>query len=159
MKTTKTVKALMINALVLIGLSAAPMAEPASQTGGIPSLDGRVGTLETTVAEQGTTGAALQVSVDDLQNQLNTVQNDILAIERHLPMFAVVNADGTLRASRGVISAGHFLDSSGNPLKGAYKVRFEREVSLCAVTVTAEPSGSAAFTASVNGTFRGIPNP
>ena len=73
--------------------------------------------------------------------------------------FAVVDGDGTLRASRGVQSAGHSVDASGNPLKGSYRVLFNRNVSLCAVTVTAEPSFSGQITASVNGTFRGIPNP
>ena len=80
--------------------------------------------------------------MDDLQSQLTALQNDLAALESKLPMFAVVNADGTLRASRDVQSAGQSLDGSGNPLTGHYDVVFQRNVSLCAVTVTAEPSFS-----------------
>lgn len=152
-------KALLISALVLLGPSTAQAAEPAGQAGGLPTLDYRLGALESTVADQETAGAALQVTVDDLQIQLNGVQNDLATLEGRLPMFAVVDGDGTLRASRGVQSAGHSVDASGNPLKGSYRVLFNRNVSLCAVTVTAEPSFSGQITASVNGTFRGIPNP
>jgi len=155
----KSDKALLIGALLMLGLSTSQVAEPAGQTGGVPTLDYRLDTLETTVAAQGTTGAALQVTVDDLQIQLNGVQNDLFALERHLPLFAVVDGNGTLRASRGVQSAGHFLDASGNPLKGSYRVLFDRNVSLCAVTVTAEPLYAGQITANVNGTFRGIQNP
>jgi uncharacterized coiled-coil protein SlyX len=153
-----TKSALLISALLWLGLSASPT-EPASQTGGLPALDFRLGTLESTVAEQGTVGAALQVTVDDLQNQLNGVQNDLATLERRLPMFAVVDADGTLRASRGVESAGHSLDSSQNPLTGFYRVVFDRNVWLCAATVTAEPLSSGKVKASINGTFRGVVNP
>ena len=73
--------------------------------------------------------------------------------------FAVVDGNGSLRASRGVQSAGHSIDGSGNPQKGTYRVAFDRDVSRCAATVTAEPSYSGQITASINGTFRGIPNP
>jgi len=112
-------KALLISALVLLGLSTAQAAEPAGQAGGLPTLDYRLGALESTVADQETAGAALQVTVDDLQIQLNGVQNDLATLEGRLPMFAVVDGDGTLRASRGVQSAGHSVDASGNPLRGA----------------------------------------
>jgi len=162
--------ALLISALAWFGLSTPQSAESASQAGGLPGITdrldtlesgvtSRLDTLETAVAEQGTTGAALQVTVDDLQNQLVSVQNDIQAIERHLPLFAVVDSDGTLRASRSVVSAGHSLDSSNHPITGLYRVVFDRDVWLCAATVTAEPLFSGTIAASINGTFRGVFNP
>src|SRR5262247_2870505 len=72
--------ALLISALAWFGLSTPQSAESASQAGGVPGLTGRLDTLESgvtnrldtlesAVTEQGTTGAALQVTVDDLQNQ------------------------------------------------------------------------------------------
>jgi hypothetical protein len=57
------------------------------------------------------------------------------------------------------VSAQPSRDGSGNLLTGHYDVVFPRNVSLCAVTVTAEPSFSSGIVASLNGTFRGIPNP
>jgi len=155
----KSDKALLMGALLLLGMSTSQVAEPADQAGGVPTLGNRLGAVETAVADQGTAGAALQVTVDDLQIQLIGVQNDLATLERRLPLFAVVDGNGTLRASRGVQSAGHFLDASGNPLKGGYRVLFDRNVWLCAVTVSAEPLFSGQITASINGTFRGIPNP
>lgn len=155
----KSTKVLLIGALLLLGLFRSQAAEPAAQTGGLPSLGARVDVLEVTVEDQGLVGAELVVEVDDLQSQLTAVQNDLLLLERKLPMFAVVNADGTRRASRGVLSVTQPVDSSGNPLTGHYHVTFDRNVSLCAVTATAEPSASKQITASVNGTFRGIINP
>jgi hypothetical protein len=155
----KSRRALLISALVSLGLSTSPVSEAAGQAGGVPGLDYRLGTLESTVAQQGTAGEALQVTVDDLQIQLNGVQNDIAMLQARVPLFAVVDGDGTLRASRGVQSAGHSLDESGNPRTGSYRVLFDRNVWLCAATVTAEPSFNGKITASINGTFRGIPNP
>ncbi len=155
----KNGKALLISAFLSLTLFTSQAAEPGDQAGGVPHLDARVSTLEVTVEDQGTAGAELQTQVDDLQSQLSAVQNDLLTLESELPMFAVVNADGTLRASRGVQSASQSLDGSGNPLTGHYDVFFHRNVSLCAVTVTAEPSFAGQITASINGTFRGIPNP
>jgi hypothetical protein len=153
----KSDKALLISALLLLSLFRSQAAEPAGEAGGLPTLGARVGALEITVEDQGTAGAELGIQVEDLQSQLSAMQNDLLTLESKLPMFAVVNADGTLRASRGVQSAGQSLDGSGNPLTGHYDVIFHRNVSLCAVTVTAEPSFSGQITASVNGTFRGSP--
>jgi hypothetical protein len=155
----KNGKALLIGTLFLLGFSALDVAESAGQAGGVPSLDHRVGDLEATVAEQEEVGEALQVTVEDLQIQLNGVQNDILTIQRRLPLFAVVNGDGTLRESRGVQSAERSVDGAGNPQTGTYRVIFFQDVSRCAATVTAEPSFSGLVTASINGTFRGIPNP
>lgn len=149
-------KAPMISAFLSLTLLTSQAAEPADQGGGVPRLDARVGTLEVTVAEQGTVGAELQVTVDDLQSQLSTVNNDLLTLENKL-MFAVVEADGTLRASRNVQSAAQSVDGAGNPLTGHYDVVFSRNVSLCAATVTAEPSSSSGIVASLNGTFRGSP--
>jgi uncharacterized coiled-coil protein SlyX len=154
--------ALLIGVLVVLGLSASQVAEAGGQAGGIPSLDARVSTLETTVADQGTAGAALQTQVDDLQTQVNGVQNDVATLESKLPVFAVIERDATLRpnAHRGVQRAEHFLDQDGNPIAGAYKVFFDRpDVSRCAVTVTAEPEFGSPLTAIVNGTFRGFPSP
>jgi hypothetical protein len=156
-KIMKNGKALLISALVLLGLSSSQVAEPAGQAGGVPALANRLGALETVVANQGEAGTALQLTVDDLQLQLDTVQNDLATLELRLPLFAVVDGDGTLRASRGVQSAGHSLDGSGNPLPGHYRVVFTRNVSLCAATVTAEPLSSSQVTASINGTHRGSP--
>jgi len=49
---------------------------------------------------------------------------------------------------------------SNQPSTGHYAVVVSRnDVSLCAITVTAEPLSSSAVTASINGTFRGIINP
>ena len=62
-----------------------------------------------------------------------------------------------LRASRGVQSAGQSTTVRQSPDRGHYDVVFERNVSLCAVTATAEPSSRSQITASVNGTFRGSP--
>jgi len=155
----KSGKTLLISALVLLGVSTSQLAEPADQAGGVPTLNNRLGTLESAVADQGTAGAALQLTVDDLQIQLNGVQTDLFTLERRLSLFAVVDGNGSLRASRGVQSAGHSIDGSGNPQKGTYRVAFDRDVSRCAATVTAEPSYSGQITASINGTFRGIPNP
>ena len=153
-------KALLIGVLPLLGPFASHVAEAGGQAGGVPTLDTRVRVLETTVADQGATGAALQVTVDDLQTQLNSVQNDLARLEGLLPLFAVVDQNGTLRpsSSRGVLSAGHFLDDHGNPETGFYRVVFTRDVSRCAATVTAEPSYSGQITASINGTFRGVSN-
>ena len=123
----------------------------------VPQLDARVGTLEGTVEEQGDAGAELGSQVEALQSQLATVQNELFSLVQSKLLFAVVNADGTIRASRGVQSAAQSVDGSGNPLTGHYDVIFTRNVSLCAVTVTAEPSFSGGIVASVNGTFRGSP--
>ena len=163
--TMKSKKVPLIGALLLFGLFTSQAAEPAGEAGGLPSLGARVGVLEITVEDQGTAGAELQLTVGDLQSQveaiqseLTTVHNDLVSLENNrLPLFAVVDADGMLRASRGVQSAGQSLDGSGNPLTGHYDVVFERNVSLCAVTATAEPSSSSQITAGVNGTFRGSP--
>src|SRR5262245_3157477 len=150
-------KALMITAVLSLSVCTSQVAEPAA--GGLPGLDARVGTLEDTVAEQGTAGVDLQSQVDGLEAQLSAVQNELSTLENKLPMFAVVDADGTRIASRGVQSARQSVDGSGNPVTGHYDVVFERSVAKCAATVTVEPSFSGALTASINGTFRGIPNP
>src|SRR5262245_44371442 len=57
------------------------VAEAAGQSGGVPALDHRFGSLVSAVAGQGKVGQALQVTVDDLQNQLNSVQNDMFRPE------------------------------------------------------------------------------
>lgn len=158
----KSERALLVGAFLMFGLFTSQVAEPA-EAGGLPSLGARVGVLEITVEDQGTAGAELQVTVGDLQAQMDAMQtqlsgalNDLLTLENKL-LFAVVEADGTLRASRGVQSAGQATDGDGNPLTGVYDVVFARNVSLCAVTATGEPSSGAQITASVNGTFRGSP--
>ena len=122
----------------------------------VPQLDGRVDDLEVTVSEQGVAGADLGSQVNTLQTTMATVQNELLTLQNKL-LFAVVDADGTIRASRGVQSAAQSVDGSGNPIPGHYDVIFSRNVTACAVTVTAEPSASLGIIASVNGTFRGSP--
>ena len=71
----------MIGALVALSLAMLQVAEAAGQSGGVPALDHRFGSLESAVAEQGAVGQALQVTVDDLQNQLNSVHNDMFRLE------------------------------------------------------------------------------
>jgi hypothetical protein len=154
-------KALLISVLLLLGLSAAQAA--AAAAGGVPSIDVRVRVLETTVAGQGTAGASLQLQVNAIDDDIASLLSQLATLETtlalRLPMFAVVKRDGTLLASRGVLSAAQSLDS-GDPVTGHYDVFFARnDVSLCAVTVTGEPSYSGVITATINGTFRGIPNP
>jgi len=156
----KNGKALLVSAFLSLTLVfTSQAAVPGTQGGGVPSLDARVSTLEVTVADQGTAGADLQTQVNDLQSQLSGVQDELLTLQSQLPKFAVVEADATLRASRGVQSVRQSRDGSGNLLTGHYEVFFDRNVSRCAVTVTAEPVFSGGITASVNGTLRGIPNP
>ena len=123
----------------------------------VPQLDERVGTLEVTVEEQGVIGADLGTQVETLQGQMATVQTELLVLEQNKLLFAVVDADGTLRASRGVQSAAQSVDDEGKPVTGHYDVIFTRNVSTCAVTVTAEPQFSSGIIASINGTFRGSP--
>jgi len=151
--------------LVLLGSTseaAAPAPVPSLDTRvrtlevAVPQLDGRVDSLEVTVEEQGVAGADLGSQVDSLQTTMASVQNDLLALQNKL-LFAVVDADGTIRASRGVQSAAQSVDGLGNPIPGHYDVIFSRNVTACAVTVTAEPSASLGIIASVNGTFRGSP--
>jgi hypothetical protein len=122
----------------------------------VPQLDNRVDDLEVTVEEQGVAGADLGGQVESLQTTMAAVQTELLTLQNKL-LFAVVDADGTIRASRGVQSAAQSVDGSGNPIPGHYDVIFARNVSACAVTVTAEPSASSGIIASVNGTFRGSP--
>jgi uncharacterized coiled-coil protein SlyX len=126
----------------------------------VPQLDNRVDDLEVTVEEQGVAGADLSGQVESLQTTMTSVQNELLTLQNKL-LFAVVDADGTIRASRGVQSAAQSVDGSGNPIPGHYDVIFSRNVTACAVTVTAEPSSSSGIIASINGTFRGdaIHNP
>ena len=153
-------------AAVAVILATSAVAQAAGQTGGVPGLDARVTGLETEVATQGAAGATLQGQVTTLQNQVTTdqsaidsLQTQIDTLQGHLPKFAVVERDGSLIASRGVISARHFTDQSGNPLTGAYLVYFDHDLSLCAITVTPEPEYGAGLKGIVNGTFRGFPNP
>ena len=79
-----------------------------------------------------------------------------------------VDHDGTLRArsfgpfGRLTIEESRQLvdPQSNQPSTEHYAVVVSRnDVSLCAITVTAEPLSSSAVTASINGTFRGIINP
>ena len=123
----------------------------------VPQLDARVGTLEVTVEEQGVVGSDLGSQVETLQTQMAAVQTELLTLVQNKLLFAVIDADGTIRASRGVQSAAQSVDGSGNPIPGHYDVIFTRNVSACAVTVTAEPSASSGTIASINGTFRGSP--
>ena len=122
----------------------------------VPQIDDRVDNLEVTVEEQGVAGADLGSQVESLQTTMATVQTELLTLQNKL-LFAVVDADGTIRASRGVQSVSQPVDGSGNPITGHYHVIFSRNVTACAVTVTAEPSSSTGIIASVNGTFRGSP--
>ena len=146
----------------VLGLSVCLCQVAEAGQGGLPALDQRVKTLENTVAAQQTTVTTQQAAtqaltgrVSTLESQVASLQGQIAALQNHLPMFAVVNEDGTLRASSGVLSVGLPLDTSGNPITGHYTVFFSRDVSRCAVTVTAEPWYSGQITASINGTFRG----
>jgi hypothetical protein len=127
----------------------------------VPELDTRVGDLEDTVEAQGAVSSDLGSQVQTLQGQMASVQTDLLVLLQNQLLFAVVDADGTTRASRGVQSAAQSVDDDGNPVTGHYDVIFTRNVSTCAVTVTAEPSASTGVIASINGTFRGdsIHNP
>src|SRR5262249_44412918 len=121
----------------------------------VPQLDSRVDDLEVTVEQQGVAGSDLSSQVATLQDQMSSVQTDLLVLEQNKLLFAVIDADGTIRASRGVQTAAQSVDDSGNPLTGHYDVTFTRNVSTCAVTVTAEPEFSSGIIASINGTFRG----
>jgi hypothetical protein len=78
---------------------------------------------------------------------------------RRTSFFAVIDANGTVRASRGPVG-GQSVDDDGNPVTGHRDVIFTRNVST-AHDVTAEPSASTGIIASINGTFRGdsIHNP
>ena len=106
---------------------------------------------------QADAGAALDTQVDTRQNQLGAVQTELFVLVQSKLLFAVVDAVGTVRASRGVQSVAQSTDGSGNPITGHYDVVFTRNVTACAVTVTAKPSFSGGIIASVNGTFRGSP--
>src|SRR5262245_31124532 len=123
----------------------------------VPQLDERVGTLEVTVEEQSVVGTTLGDQVQTLQSQMADVQTELLVLLSNKLLFAVVEANGTLRSSRGVLSAAQSVDGDGNPEAGHYDVIFSRDVSACAVTVTAEPQFSGGVVASINGTFRGSP--
>jgi len=123
----------------------------------VPQLDERVGTLEVTVEEQGVVGSTLGEQVGTLQSQMAEVQTELLVLLSNKLLFAVIDADGTIRASRGVQSAAQSVDGEGKPEPGHYDVIFTRDVSACAVTVTAEPQFSSGIIASINGTFRGSP--
>jgi uncharacterized coiled-coil protein SlyX len=123
----------------------------------VPRLDERVGSLEVTVEEQGVVGTTLGDQVQTLQGQMADVQTELLVLLQNKLLFAVVDANGTLRTSRGVLSAAQSVDDDGNPVTGHYDVIFTRDVSACAVTVTAEPQFSGGIVASINGTFRGSP--
>jgi hypothetical protein len=123
----------------------------------VPQIDNRVGDLEVTVEEQGVVGTELGSQVESLQTQMAAVQTELFTLVQNKLLFAVVDADGTIRASRGVQSVTQSVDGSGNVIPGHYDVIFTRNVSTCAVTVTAEPSSSSGIIASVNGTFRGSP--
>jgi hypothetical protein len=127
----------------------------------VPELDTRVGDLEDTVEAQGAVSSDLGSQVETLQGQMASVQTELLVLLQNKLLFAVVDANGTVRASRGVQSAAQSVDDDGNPVTGHYDVIFTRNVSTCAVTVTAEPSASTGIIASINGTFRGdsIHNP
>jgi hypothetical protein len=94
-------KALLVTAFASLTLITSQTAESVAQAGGLPRLEARVSTLEVTVEDQGLAGAQLGTQVEDLQTQLSTVQNDLLTLQNSL-MFAVVDANGTLRARRGV---------------------------------------------------------
>jgi hypothetical protein len=113
--------------------------------------------LEVTVEEQGVVSTDLGSQVATLQSQMATVQTELLVLVQNQLLFAVVDADGTILASRGVQSAAQSVDGDGNPMTGHYHVVFTRDVSECAVTVTAEPSFSRGIIATINGTFRGSP--
>ncbi len=153
----KSASVLLIGGILAFAVAMSHVAQAGDQAGGVPALDARVSGLETTVAAQGAAGTTVQArwarcKIAGLQSQINMLQS-------HLTLFAVVDRDGTLRASRGVLSAGHTVDQSGNPQTGSYRVFFTRDLSLCAITVTPERLYSGQITGTINGTWRGFPNP
>jgi uncharacterized coiled-coil protein SlyX len=166
-------RALAVAAAFALAVTMSDAAHADSQSGGLPALDGRVTTLETSVATQGASEAAVQAQVGTLQGQVGTLQGQLSTLQGQLAtlqtrvatlegrptLFALVNSDGTLRASNGVLFSDHARDSSSHPFTGLYTVFFTRDVSLCAVTATAEPEYNGRITANINGTFRGISNP
>ena len=149
-------------------LSMSQVAEGAGQAGGLPALDSRVGAVEAALTAQTATLQSQAATLQDQLTQLGDLQDQIDNLARRLPAFAVVDHDGTLRArsfgpfGRLTIEESRQLvdPQSNQPSTGHYAVVVSRnDVSLCAITVTAEPLSSSAMTASINGTFRGIINP
>src|SRR5262249_42118718 len=145
-----------LSMMVGLGVYWWPVTQVNGDAGGIPSLAGRVSTLETNMTTQQTTTMTLDQRVETLEAEVNSLQNDVVTLQNTGPKFAVVDHDGTIRARSGVQQVKHTDDTSGDVTTGFYRVYFDRDVSKCAATVTAEPGGSTGIIASINGTFRGI---
>lgn len=143
------------------GISLCQVAQVSAEPGGVPAIATRVTILENTMTTQQTATANLDDDVATLKLQVAELQDLVATLRSQRPMFAVVDRDGTLRAqsSFGVQKVERATDDHGNPLTGHFDVFFNRDVSKCAVTVTAEPGYSAGLIASINGTFRGTTFP
>jgi hypothetical protein len=118
-KTMKIASGLFIGATLALNAAMPVVAQAANQAGGVPALDGRVTALESSVAAQGTAETALPGQVGTLhgqlsalQGQLAALQTHVTALEGHTTLFALVNRDGTLCASNGVLFSDHARDKS-----------------------------------------------
>src|SRR5262249_27210661 len=141
--------AVLFSVILGLGVFLSQVPQVNGETGGLTSLVGRVSTLETKVTTQQATTTTLDQRVETLESEVTSLQNDVTTLQNGGPKFAVVDDDGTIRARFGVNEVKH-KDDSNVVTTGFYRVYFDRDVSKCAATVTAEPSANSGIIASIN---------